>query len=110
MSGAGAAWSRPFFLEPPFFSGTGADVRADPIRSEPESAPGPWASAAGAGAAQKNGGSATLIWIHNTCCINGFYCSCPPHLQGVDLDHLAELSQRLIAQLGLFVTRRDQEI
>ena len=31
---------------------------ADPICSEPESAPGPWTSAAGA--AQKGGGSATL--------------------------------------------------
>ena len=32
---------------------------ADPSRSEPESAPGPWPS--GAGAAQKSGGSATLV-------------------------------------------------
>ena len=33
---------------------------ADPSRSEPESAPGPWRPGAGAGAAQKSGGSATL--------------------------------------------------
>ena len=33
---------------------------ADPSRSEPESAPGPWRPGAGAGAAQKRGGSATL--------------------------------------------------
>ena len=32
---------------------------ADPSRSEPESAPGPWPP--GAGAAQKSGGSATLV-------------------------------------------------
>ena len=32
---------------------------ADPIWSEPESAPGPWTSRAGA--AQKSGGSATLL-------------------------------------------------
>ena len=48
MYGAGAAWSRLFL------PGAGAD----PSRSEPESAPGPWPS--GAGAAQKSGGSATL--------------------------------------------------
>ena len=45
--------------EPPgaafFLPGAGAD----PSRSEPESAPGPWPS--GAGAAQKSGGSATLV-------------------------------------------------
>ena len=45
--------------EPPgaasFLPGAGAD----PSRSEPELAPGPWPS--GAGAAQKSGGSATLI-------------------------------------------------
>ena len=35
---------------------------ADPSRSEPESAPGPWPP--GAGAAQKSGGSATLPIIH----------------------------------------------
>ena len=46
--GAGAAWSRLFL------PGAGAD----PSRSEPESAPGPWPP--GAGAAQKSGGSATL--------------------------------------------------
>ena len=46
--GAGAAWSRLFL------PGAGAD----PSRSEPESAPGPWRP--GAGAAQKSGGSATL--------------------------------------------------
>ena len=46
--GAGAAWSRLFL------PGAGAD----PIWSEPESAPGPWTS--GAGAAQKSGGSVTL--------------------------------------------------
>ena len=40
--------------EPP-----GAGV--DPRRSELESAPGPWPSGAGARAAQKSGGSATLI-------------------------------------------------
>ena len=48
MYGAGAAWSRLFL----------PGARADPSRSEPESAPGPWPS--GAGAAQKSGGSATL--------------------------------------------------
>ena len=47
--GAGAAWSRLFL------PGAGAD----PIWSEPESAPGPWTS--GAGAAQKRGGSTTLV-------------------------------------------------
>ena len=40
--------------EPPFLPGAGAD----PIWSEPESAPGPRTS--GAGAAKKSGGSATL--------------------------------------------------
>ena len=46
--------------EPPFFLlGAGAD----PIWSEPESAPGPRTS--GAGAAQKSGGSATLgVSVH----------------------------------------------
>ena len=48
MYGAGAAWSR--LILP----GAGAD----PSRSEPESAPGPWPSEARA--AQKSGGSATL--------------------------------------------------
>ena len=48
-AGAGAAWSRLFL------PGAGADPR----RSEPESAPGPRLSAAGA--AQKSGGSATLL-------------------------------------------------
>ncbi len=38
-----------------FLPGAGADLS----RSEPESAPGPWPS--GAGAAQKSGGSATLV-------------------------------------------------
>ena len=47
--GAGAAWSRLFM------PGAGAD----PIYSEPESAPGTQTS--GAGAAKKNGGSATLV-------------------------------------------------
>ena len=51
MYGAGAAWSRLFL--------PGAGAGADPSRSEPESAPGPWSS--GAGAAQKSGGSATLL-------------------------------------------------
>ena len=41
--------------EPPFLPGAGAD----PSRSEPESAPGPWRP--GAGAAQKSGGSAALL-------------------------------------------------
>ena len=50
-SGAGAAWSCPLL------SGAGAD----PIGLEPESAQGPWAVGAGAGAAQKSGGSATLL-------------------------------------------------
>ena len=50
--GAGAAWSRLFYR------GAGAD----PSRSEPESAPGHWLS--GAGAAQKSGGSATLVCVH----------------------------------------------
>ena len=50
--------------EPPFFAWS----RADPSRSEPESAPGPWPS--GARAAQKSGGSATLdyqqhcLWLY----------------------------------------------
>ena len=43
--------------EPPFLPGAGAD----PIWSEPESAPGPRTSGARAGAAQKSGGSATLV-------------------------------------------------
>ena len=46
----GAAWSRLFL--------PGAGAGADPSRSEPESAPGPWRP--GAGAAQKSGSSATL--------------------------------------------------
>ena len=50
-AGARAAWSRLFL------PGAGAD----PSRSEPESAPGPWRPGAGAGAAQKSGGSATLL-------------------------------------------------
>ena len=53
MYEAGAAWSRLFL--------PGAGARADPRRSEPELAPGPWPPGAGAGtAAQKSGGSATL--------------------------------------------------
>ena len=51
MYGAGAALSRLFL----------PGARADPRRSEPESAPGPWPPGAGAGAAQKSGGSATLV-------------------------------------------------
>ena len=49
-------WSRLFL--------PGAGARADPSRSElePESAPGPWRP--GAKAAQKSGGSATLIEQH----------------------------------------------
>ena len=47
--GAGAAWSRRFL------PGAGAN----PIWSEPESAPGPQTS--GAGAAQKSGGSTKLV-------------------------------------------------
>ena len=39
---------------------------ADPSRSEPESAPGPWQP--GAGAAQKSGGSATLYSTHMYIC------------------------------------------
>ena len=39
----------------------GAGAQADPIGSEQESAPRPWASGAGAGAAQRSGGSATLL-------------------------------------------------
>ena len=35
---------------------------ADPSRPEPESAPGPWPS--GAGAAQNSGGSATLVPVY----------------------------------------------
>ena len=57
-----SVWSRSR-REPPFLTGVGADPRW------PESAPRPWPP--GAGAAQKNGGSATLIriqqiWIRNT--------------------------------------------
>ena len=51
--GAGAAWSRLFL--------PGAGVGADPSRSE--SAAGPWPSGAGAEAAQKSGGSATLVLV-----------------------------------------------
>ena len=54
MYGAGAAWSRLFL------------PGAGPCRSEPESAPGPWPSGAGAGATQKSGGSATLSTILRT--------------------------------------------
>ena len=55
MYGAGAAWSHLFL--------PGAGVGADPSRLEPESAAGPWPSGAGAEAeaAQKSGGSATLV-------------------------------------------------
>ena len=53
MYGAGAAWSHLFL--------PGAGVGADPSRSEPELAPEPWPSGAGAEAAQKSGGSATLV-------------------------------------------------
>ena len=53
MYGAGAAWSRLFL------------PGADPSRSEPESAPGPWPPGAGAGAAQKSGGSAALIRLYH---------------------------------------------
>ena len=45
-----SAWSRSRLFLP--------GAKADPIWSEPESAPGPGTS--GAGAAQKSGGSATL--------------------------------------------------
>ena len=51
MYGAGAAWSR-FFLP---------RAIADPSRSEPDSALGPWLS--GAGAAQISGGSASQHWL-----------------------------------------------
>ena len=49
MYGAGATWSRLVW------PGAGAD----PIWSEPDLAPGPWTS--GAGATKKSGGSATLL-------------------------------------------------
>ena len=49
------SWSR---LEPPFFAWSRSWSR--PIWLEPESAPGPRTS--GAGAAQKSGGSATLLF------------------------------------------------
>ena len=48
-----SVWSRSRL----FLPGAGAD----PSRSEPESAPGPWRPGARAGAAQKSGGSATLL-------------------------------------------------
>ena len=48
--------------EPPFLPGAGAD----PIWSEPESAPGPRTS--GAGAAKKSGGSATLFLVIEMFC------------------------------------------
>ena len=51
MHGAGAVWNRLFLPV----------AGADPIWSEPELAPGPRTS--GAGAAQKCGGSATLIFL-----------------------------------------------
>ena len=59
VSGVEVYWSRPFL------SGAGAGARADPIESEPESALGPWASGAGAGAAQKSGSSGTLDYKQN---------------------------------------------
>ena len=49
-----SVWSRSRLFLP------GAGAGADPIWSEPESAPGPRTS--GAGAAKKSGGSATLIF------------------------------------------------
>ena len=52
-AGVGAAWSRHFL--------PGAGARADPIWSEPELFPEPWNSGASAGAAEKSGGSATLV-------------------------------------------------
>ena len=49
-----SVWSRSRSrLEPPFFC----------LESVPESAPGLWAFGAGAGAAQKSGGSATLFFL-----------------------------------------------
>ena len=67
MYGAGAAWSRLFL--------PGAGAGADPSRSEPESAPGPWRP--GAGAAQKSGGSATLAIFQGISmaffCIDGVF-------------------------------------
>ena len=61
MHGAGAAWSRLFL------PGAGDDPR----RSELESAPGPRPSGAGAGAAKKSGGSATLaVSDLGGCCYN----------------------------------------
>ena len=47
-------WSRSCLERPSILSGAGANL----IGSEPVSAPGPWAT--GAGAAHKSGGSATL--------------------------------------------------
>ena len=51
-------WSRSCLERPSILSGAGANL----IGSEPVSAPGPWAT--GAGAAHKSGGSATLR-LHN---------------------------------------------
>ena len=60
-----SVWSRSRL----FYRGAGAD----PSRSEPESAPGPWPS--GAGAIQKSGGSATLH-IHIETFLLSFFGSC----------------------------------
>ena len=58
--------------EPPgaafFLPGDGAD----PIWSEPEWAPGPWTS--GAGAAQRSSGSATLVGTNEEDIIQNFFC------------------------------------
>ena len=43
---------------------SGAGAGADPIGREPESALGPWASGAGAGAAQKSGGHCNNLYPH----------------------------------------------
>ena len=50
-----------------FLPGAGAN----PIWSEPESAPGPWTS--GTGAAQKSGGSATLVMVDMWKCDGDIY-------------------------------------
>ena len=64
---------------------------ADPSRSEPESAPGPRPS--GAGAAQKSGGSATLMDIPAVCIL--VMCIAPLHNFSGGHRYLAQFSDGL---------------
>ena len=100
MYGAGAAWSRLFL------PGAGAD----PSRLEPESAPGPWPPGAGAGAAQKSGGSATpfsrLVYLldpdPNKLIICKFFCLIYRRLVSVlrQIDQAAKGSSSGHSQVG----------